>query len=75
MNVKQFAYNPHPYILPKFMDVFEWSIPFLTEKIIEMFISLFDKKYSTKSEKIKEEESNKQINNLKQSLANTSQIM
>ena len=36
MTIKQFFSSPHPYVLPRFMNGFEWSHPFLCARLLEV---------------------------------------
>lgn len=38
-NIRQFTHAPHPFYLPKFIDAFDWSIPFLSEKITNVLLA------------------------------------
>ncbi|EGG18989.1 serine/threonine protein phosphatase calcineurin A [Cavenderia fasciculata] len=79
MNIRQFTCSPHPYWLPNFMDVFTWSMPFVSEKVAEMllvFLNLCDDEEAEKQETKEvdsEEEKRKQM--LRAKVRSVSKIM
>jgi len=38
INLQQFSFEGHPYILPEFQNIFNWSLPFISEKSKRNFI-------------------------------------
>ncbi|OMJ84516.1 hypothetical protein SteCoe_14321 [Stentor coeruleus] len=43
LHVQQYNYTIHPYILPNFMNLFTWSVPFVIEKVLEIMINIMRK--------------------------------
>ncbi len=55
LNIQQYNSNKHPYHLQNFMDVFTWSIPYVSAKVIEMMISICKKGVAEELEEPKSE--------------------
>lgn len=41
-NVKQFMSAPAPYYLPGFLNAFQWSVPFVCEKVTDLLLSMLN---------------------------------
>ena len=57
LEVQQYEFIGHPYFQPDNMDVFEWSQPFITQKIVDLFyhVSKLTEKNKNENQTIREE--------------------
>ena len=65
LDVDQFKFTPAPYILPSYMNLFEWSLPFVSEKIIDIYSELYKHIKRMEDEEISSDKYLKAINDVK----------
>lgn len=41
MNIRQFKHVEHPFVLPNHINVFDWSLPFIFDKVLEIIYSIY----------------------------------
>jgi len=54
MTIKQFNDSPHPYYLPEFANVFQWSLPFVAEKLAELLLGVLKVMDTEEEQKVEE---------------------
>jgi len=77
INIRQFNYSPHPYNLQGFMNVFNWSLPFVADKLGEFLAVLFNlvDDVQAHQEEIIQEEVNRKREALRSKLRSVSRML
>ena len=55
LDIDQFKFTSSPYYLPHFMNLFTWSIPFVSEKVYEIFNGIYSYLQKVEDETIEKE--------------------
>lgn len=66
LDIDQFKFTPSPYFLPNFMNIFNWSIPFVSEKIIEVYSEIYKHLQTETEDEIDNKKFEKVMENLVQ---------
>ena len=45
LNIQQYSFAGHPFVLPNNMNVFTWSMPFVAEKVVQMLYKMINPQY------------------------------
>lgn len=56
LNIQQFHCTQHPYYLPNFMNLFTWSLPFVADKVGDIFSHILEKTYVDDDDDAEEED-------------------
>lgn len=66
LDIDQFKFTQSPYFLPNFMNVFSWSLPFVSEKIVEIYTEIYKHLQTQEDEQIESTKFIQVMNNLVQ---------